>query len=561
MTADLITITGGGLESKIVPNPKGMVLGRVAECDITLPDPQVSRRHARLHRDPLGRWVIRDLDSRNGVYLNNEKVAIHPVTAGDLVQIGPFGLKLTVKATNVGNTGQQTATATSLIEDGPGDGGGVVIADQKPEDSYLSQNGIQLLNDIGDALAAVSVSPAIYPCLCRALSFFPDATVLVLRVPPGDTDLSAPPEVLAAGSSRSAAEPMDSRGDGTIRRPIPISRRVLGAVRAGRPAVAAHSTDSGGGDQLRLTVVNPEDPRTVLCATISAEDDALDLLYVDMPASDANSGTLGLVNAAARQAHLTAKSLLLAEARSAMQSLDRELERARDIQAKLTPRQVETPGDIDAALHYRPASWVGGDYCDVWTAEDGRLVFTVGDVRGHGLDAAMMMANIQAALRSTMSFCTEPGEVMSRLNTHLLKHTPAEQFATMVLGVLDPRTGSIDYVVAGHEPFITFNNGDGSRQAETDGNPLLGIFGHEYRAENHVLSPGRGLLIFTDGFAETIGPDDRQFGREGVMQALAGNTWGSSRQALDAVVSAAEAFRGDLPQADDMTALAILRKN
>ncbi len=561
MPADLISVTGGGLETRVEPNPEGMVLGRAPECDITLPDSEVSRRHARLHRDPLGRWLIRDLGSRNGVYLNSKKVDMHPVTVGDLIQIGPFRLKLMVKATNVVDPRQKTVTATTLIADGEDGEGAPVIADQKPEESFLSHEGIRLMNDIGDELAAVTTSSAIYPCLCRELACFPDTTALVLRVPPGDADLTAPPETLATGSSRPAYDPMDSQGDGTTPQPIPISRRVLRAVRAGRTAVTANSTAPDDSDQMRLTVANPNDPRTVLCATITAEDDVLDLLYVDMPTTAADSGTLGLVNTAARQAHLTAKSLLLSEARAEMKAIDLELERARTIQVKLSPQKVEGVGGIDVAIYYQPASWVGGDYCDVWTAEDGRLVFTVCDVRGHGLGAAMMMSNIQAALRSTMSFCMEPGEVMTRLNEHLLVHTPEEHFATMVLGVLDFTTGEIEYVVAGHEPFIVFNNDGAPRQVETKGNPFLGIFGREYTSDNHALPSGQGLLIFTDGFSETFSPGDEQFGKERVIKALAGNTWESSRQAVDAIVSAVEDFRGDLPQTDDMTALAILRKN
>lgn len=554
---DRIEISGADINRNVTPNPAGMILGRSAQCEIELPGEQVSRRHARLYCDPNEQWRIEDLGSRNGLWLNGEKIDAGTLTAGDRLVIGPYSLRLAVKATKVAPSPPSDETGTTLVDDGSAGDRDITIEEDEeiPAAQSLTRDGISRLTDIGDRLSALSASADIYPSLCSEFVRTDNAMALVLRVPPGGGDLARPPETLAAESSRRRFDPMDAGDAGQKRMPVPLSRRVLGAVRSGRAAVSAGSTGIGMG----LTVVNIDDPRVVRCAKISEEDDAIDLLYVDLPAPAAGDCPLGLVREAARQAHLTAKNLLYAEARSAMAAMEQELDRAREIQDKLTPREIERPAGIDAALHYRPASWVGGDYCDIWITGDGRSAFVVADVSGHGMDAAMIMANLQAALRITMTFCPEPGDVMCRLNEHLLRFSPSGRFATMVLGCLDPASGELVYVNAGHEPPFVFNSGDGTRRLEGAGNPLLGVVGHEYVAERHTLPGGTGLMVFTDGFTETFSPGGREFGVEGVAATLARGGWKNSREAVGATVAAAERHRGDLPQRDDMTALAIMR--
>jgi len=110
---------------------------------------------------------------------------------------------------------------------------------------------------------------------------------------------------------------------------------------------------------------------------------------------------------------------------------------AHDIQVQLTPKEINGNLGTDVAIFYKPAMWVGGDYCDIWTLEDESMAFAIADVSGKGLPAAMIMANLQAALRTTMRFCRDLSSVTEYINRHLVKNLTMGRFVTLFLGLFN----------------------------------------------------------------------------------------------------------------------------
>jgi sigma-B regulation protein RsbU (phosphoserine phosphatase) len=338
-----------------------------------------------------------------------------------------------------------------------------------------------------------------------------------------------------------------------------LSKRVLETVRATGKAVCA-SSQRDSNAKLALTVIDEHRPRAVACALITEMSETMDALYLDTPSTKDPAEMLGFVRVAARQVGLARKNLLLAEAKAEHMAIDQQLAMARSIQAKLTPQVLPSLPGIDLALFYRPAMWVGGDYCDIWQLPDGRLAFAVGDVSGKGLPGAIVMANLQAALRAIMSFCPNPAEVIEHLNQHLKQNLPEGMFVSLFLGLIDPHDGRMEYVNAGHVPPFVIHDRKQVTMLDEMANPLLGVPGLEgpFLTTERPLNPGDCLVIVTDGITEAVSPTGEMYGMGGLQRLLQTTPINTAEEAVQSITKATEEFRHLLLQQDDVTVFALL---
>ena len=542
-------ISGKGPDAEIPLDPSGVTIGRAPVCHIVLDSPRISRKHARLFQDPFGRWVIEDLDSRNGVWAGEERITSQAMLPGETVTIGPFELSLIVPPELVAADPAATSDST-IIEDDTGEETAIVTG---AVDQFDPLSGVRLrqLNAIIERLADLTSPGELYPEVCRSLARTPQTVAVVVRIPVADQPLDTAPPILAShfgGRAVGAVEPTEEN--------LHISRRVIEAVRTTGNAVMATSTRSSEQD-LQLTVVDERAPRAVLCSPLGKPGETVDALYLDIPSGHATSEMLDFVRAVAYQVSFVRKSLLLSEARADRRSLDHQLTLAREIQANLTPTEIAEISGVDAALYYKPAMWVGGDYCDMWPLGDGRMAFVIGDVSGKGLPAAMVMSSLQAALRTTMTFCARPDEIMGHLDKHLSDSMLERMFITMFLGVFDPKSGKLEYVNAGHILPIVLAFDGTARELGVPTNPPVGVFVGTFTASEEIIGPDAGVLIVTDGITEAMDPDGEEFGTERLTETVAGAAGKTSEEMVKAVNEAAAAFRNDLPQQDDITVFAL----
>jgi len=542
-------ISGKGADADIPLDPTGVTIGRAPACHIVLDSPRISRKHARLFQDPFGRWVIEDLDSRNGIWVGDQRVASQPMLPGESVTLGPFDLSLRVPPDQVAADPAATHDST-VIEDDTGDETAIVTG---RVDEYDPLSGVRLrqLNAITDRLGDLTSPGDLYPEVCRSLARTPETVAAVVRIPIADDNAEASPEIIAShfgGHAVGSVEPTDEN--------LHISRRVINAVRKTGNAVMATSSRSTEQD-LQLTVVDDQAPRAVLCSPLGAGGEAIDALYLDIPSAHATSEMLDFVRAVAYQVGFVCKSLLFSEAKAERRSLDHQLALAREIQSNLTPTDLAEISGVDTALFYKPAMWVGGDYCDMWALGDGRMAFVIGDVSGKGLPAAMVMSSLQAALRTTMTFCTRPDEAMGHLDKHLSDAMLERMFITMFLGVFDPRSGKLEYVNAGHIlPIVLHSDGTAGELGQPT-NPPVGMFVGTFQADQEIIGPDAGVLVVTDGITEAMGPAGEEFGVERLVQTVAAAAGRTAADMVAAVNSAAAEFRNDLPQQDDITVFAL----
>jgi sigma-B regulation protein RsbU (phosphoserine phosphatase) len=241
-------------------------------------------------------------------------------------------------------------------------------------------------------------------------------------------------------------------------------------------------------------------------------------------------------------------------------SMKRDIEIAREIQRWLVPRRApEVPG-IDVAFATRPAKTIGGDYYDAFRrATDGPLLIAVADVSGKSVPAAMLMATFQASLRALASAKGSLSDLVAGLNRQVCANSQAGRFTTAFLAELDPATGDLSYLCAGHNPPI-LKREDGSFERLRSDNIPLGIeLKEDYKTGFTRLEPHDLLVIYTDGVTEARNEERSEFGEARLLSII--QVAGGERSALTLsnIMRNLDGFVGAAPQHDDITCMIVRR--
>ena len=242
-------------------------------------------------------------------------------------------------------------------------------------------------------------------------------------------------------------------------------------------------------------------------------------------------------------------------------SMKRDIEIARDIQLWLVPRRAPDIPGIDIAFATRPAKTIGGDYYDAFRrATDGPLLLAVGDVCGKGIPAAMLMATFQASLRALAGGSGSLYELGGVLNRQVCATSQNGRFTTAFLAELNPATGELYYLCAGHNPPL-LKREDGTFERLASDNIPLGIeLDEDYKIRTTFVKPGDTLVIFTDGVTEARNEADEEFGDDRLVSFLQATGEERSALTLSRIMKSIDEFVGTAPQHDDITCL-IVRRN
>jgi phosphoserine phosphatase RsbU/P len=236
-----------------------------------------------------------------------------------------------------------------------------------------------------------------------------------------------------------------------------------------------------------------------------------------------------------------------------------ELEVARELQSELLPHRVPVVPGYGFAHSYRTANEVGGDYYDFTPLPDGRLALAVADASGHGMAAGLVMAIANATLETALDLDPEPPSVLRLLNRTLCRTGNRRTFLSLFYALLDPATGRLDSVCAGH-PFPFLRRADGTVEELGCGGLPLGIHEPvEPATSTTVLAPGDVLVFYTDGLVEATDPERQEaFGYER-LQALVAEG-GGPQDLHDRILAAFDAHVGGEPLLDDLTLVVMTRR-
>ena len=238
------------------------------------------------------------------------------------------------------------------------------------------------------------------------------------------------------------------------------------------------------------------------------------------------------------------------------QEQEREIAEARAIQEKLLPREIPQMPGYEIASAWQSARLVGGDYFDILPLDEKILGICIADVAGKGMPAALLMSNLQAAVRGLSSLSLAPDLLCSRLNSIVYRNTDSDRFITFFYAQLEGPLQRLTYVNAGHNaPFVV--RSDGSHERLREGGPVLGVFAtRDFEMGSAQLSPGDRVILFTDGVTEACGLEGEEFGEARLLHLLEDHRALSADELQAKILEVVGEFSGGRWQ-DDATLLVL----
>jgi serine phosphatase RsbU (regulator of sigma subunit)/predicted enzyme related to lactoylglutathione lyase len=274
-------------------------------------------------------------------------------------------------------------------------------------------------------------------------------------------------------------------------------------------------------------------------------------MFVRFEDPDRNSFSLVSFDEVSRT--IEAQRRAAAEKANAERRAAHELEIAMQVQARLFPQRLPAMRSLEYAGACVQTRRVGGDYYDFLDLGQERLGLVIGDIAGKGMPAALLMANLQANLRSQCAIAVEePERLLQSVNRLFYENTADNAYATFFYSEFDDRTGRLRYANCGHLPALLLRQ-DGGVDHLSAGSSVLGLFPDwECCTDERQLMPGDLLAIYTDGITEAFDDSDEEFGESRLIDALRANR---ARCPSDIVAAIFEAVREFSPreQRDDIT--------
>jgi PAS domain S-box-containing protein len=232
---------------------------------------------------------------------------------------------------------------------------------------------------------------------------------------------------------------------------------------------------------------------------------------------------------------------------------------AREIQQRLFPKGAPDCPGFDIGGSTFPAEATGGDYFDYLPMVNGRLGVVVGDVTGHGVGPALLMAETRAYLRVLAGRREDVGEILTRANGILAEDVGSERFITLFLGRIDPNTRGFVYASAGHPAgYVLDSQGNLRATLKRTGIPLGMKADTQFASAPEILlSPGDLILLLTDGIEEASAPDGTLFGLDRIFETVRQHHSLPAQEIVQALYESVRAFANNAPQVDDITAIVI----
>ncbi|GAB7079960.1 SpoIIE family protein phosphatase [Megalodesulfovibrio paquesii] len=242
------------------------------------------------------------------------------------------------------------------------------------------------------------------------------------------------------------------------------------------------------------------------------------------------------------------------------QRIESELGIAREIQLGLLPKIFPPFPDrreLDLNALLVSAREVGGDLYDFALLDERRLFFSIGDVSGKGVPAALFMAIAKTLVKGAAETRSDPAHMLAQVNSQLSQDNPNCMFATMVIGVMDLQTGEIRLANAGHNPPVIID-AQGVRYLPWQGSPVAGFMEDvEYTSFSISLAAGDILLLYTDGVTEAMNQQLALFGEDRLLETLRQDDPATAEAAINGVLKAVTAFADGAEQSDDITMLCL----
>jgi sigma-B regulation protein RsbU (phosphoserine phosphatase) len=534
---------------------ESLVLGRSAQCDLALADDSLSRNHARLDREQ-GQWVLRDLGSTNGTYLNGALVTgPTPVGPGDVLRLSESLVTLQaphVPAASVREALLPDATLFRKVSDLISASGSSETCASPAQDPTQDQEALrrlaarlQLLNEVHGALArSVELSELLELILDRVVEHLrPEEAEIVLKGPGGELVRAAVRPV-----ERAAAEPLTSHTLAVEVMDKGLAALVLDARADARFASAQSLQIAGVRSLLAAPFLDPEGSLGMI--VLSSRLNVRQFREEDME----------LLASLAGVAALRLRNVALAAEAAERRRLEQEVALARRIQLALLPdRLPEVPGYELLGTNV-PSRGVSGDSYEVVARLDGReIALAVADVSGKGVAASLLTSALQTLAAQPIDDGLAPETICAKVSRHLFRRTPPEQYATLFLAILEPASGALAYANAGHTAGLLVRAAGTVEELGSTGPPVGLLAQAQFEGAEAWLERGDTLVLVSDGYAEAMNPDDEEYGLERLAAVASARRADPLPQLRAAVEEDLARFCRGLACTDDRTLVALRR--
>jgi serine phosphatase RsbU (regulator of sigma subunit) len=497
----LLVLDPSGHRTRIEVAQVPFLIGRQADNHLVLRDNRASRTHSRITAED-GIYILEDLNSRHGTWVNGERIARHVLRNSDRID---FGVRDSYELTFLLEQGGIQSILHQFSASSRGetpDANNLVKLRSLVEVARALQNSLstqEVLTAVVDAALAVTNCE-------RAFLLLRDDGGLKITVardragrPLAAEDLQVPMSLIqrALESRRDllsmSFDPLaqaDTRQDTTMER---LELRSVVCL----PLVHVRS---GSSEETRMA---------------TAAEATRGLLYLDSreAPADLSAGSREMLQTLAIEASTILENARLMEEERAKNRMESELKIARDIQQGLLPTVLPSTGWFRAAGSSLPSTQVGGDYFDVRQVSPNLWALVVADVSGKGVSSALLAGLLQGAFLMSSGFPHEIEPTLARLNEFLLERTRGEKYATIFYCTIDS-TGRLSYANAGHcAPFLLSRDGR-LRKLHTSGMPVGMLEGALIQVVDTQMEPGDKIVIYSDGLTEAEDAEGQFFDTE-----------------------------------------------
>jgi serine phosphatase RsbU (regulator of sigma subunit) len=544
-----------------------ITIGRSARNDLCIPDPFASRVHAEVRREG-DEYVLQDLGSANGTLYNGATVegAIH-LTAGGRIQIGETEIifddgtyNSSMGATMItDNSGTSLPEATIALTSTDRTTSGLLEAIEgartRPEEIASAtvvpkaKHGdlLALISKVGiTLLASETLNETLERIVTLVFEAVPADRCLIMMRDEGGEDLRV-----------AVARLRDRVGEvGEIR----VSRNVLDEVVIRGKSVL--TSDAQHDPRFATGTVVLQGVRSVLAVPLGVAEKVFGIIYADSPIAEGRftEDHLKVLTTLASVAAIRVENARLVEARLERERLERELALASEIQQRFQPTAPPHITGYELQGISFPCYEIGGDYYDFIERDDGRLVIALGDVSGKGTAAALLMSSLHAAIHAQSASHDSLVATISAVNRYLADNIPANRFVTLFYAELDPESGALSFLNAGHNPPLIVHSAGTVEQLASGGLPLGIKPDAEYREGRTQLQPGDVLVIYSDGVTEAVSPTGEEFGPTRLYEVVQRNVEASAAGIRDRIESSLTKFAQGTSAADDITLVIVKRQ-
>ena len=541
-----------------------ITLGRSARNDLCIPDPFASRVHAEVRREGE-EYFLQDLGSANGTLYNGGAVdGTVPLTAGGRIQIGETEIVFddgtyhsSMGATMItDNSSTSLPEATIALASGDRTTSGLLEAIEgarsKPDISEVARVARE-----GDLLALISKVGVTLLSSSTLEQTLEQIVSLVFEAVPADRCLLMMRDEHSEEMKVAVARLRDRVGAiGEIR----VSRNVMDEVVIRGKSVL--TSDAQHDPRFASGTVVLQGVRSVLAVPLGVSEKVFGIIYADSPIAEGRftEDHLKVLTTLASVAAIRVENARLVEARFQQERLERELQLAMEIQQRFQPTAPPVVTGYEFQGISFPCYEIGGDYYDFIQREDGRLIIALGDVSGKGTAAALLMSSLHASIHAQTGSHDSLVETISAVNRYLADNIPSNRFVTLFYAELDPESGALSFLNAGHNPPLIVHAAGTVEQLASGGLPLGIKANAEYREGRTTLQRGDVLVIYSDGVTEAASPNGEEFGPTRLYEVVSRNVDSSAAGIRDRIESALTKFSQGTQAADDITLVIVKRQ-